>query len=113
MSIGIRIRKEDNGQYGRYVATLDGREGEAELTFVHGGPGIVRADHVGAPHSLRGTGTAAALVDYLVADARDSGFGIVPLCSYIRALYRKHPEWQDVMTVMTVMTVMPVMPDKA
>jgi predicted GNAT family acetyltransferase len=48
---------------------------------------------------LKGTGAAAALVDYLVADARSSGLRIVPHCSYVRSRYQKSPEWQDVMTV--------------
>lgn len=95
----ISITKQDDGRRGRYVAVIAGAEGEAEQTFTHRGPGLVSADHSGAPDSLKGTGAAAALVDHLIADARSSGFRIVPLCPYVRARYEKHPEWQDVMTV--------------
>ena len=95
----IKITKQDGPQHGRYVARVDGIEAEAELTYTHRGPGLVSADHTGAPDSLRGTGAAAALVDYLVADARSSGFRILPLCPYVRARYQKHPQWQDVMTL--------------
>ena len=42
---------------------------------------------------------AAALVDYMIDDARRSGFRIIPICPYVRARYEKHPEWADVMTV--------------
>ncbi len=48
---------------------------------------------------MRGTGAAAALVDFMIADARRSGFRIIPICPYVRAQYKRHPEWQDVMTV--------------
>ena len=35
----------------------------------------------------------------MIADARSHGFRIIPLCPYVRAQYRRHPEWADVMTV--------------
>ena len=95
----ITITKEDDGQRGRYVAHVAGIDDEAELTFTHRGPDLVSADHTGAPESLKGTGAAAALVDFLIADARSNGFRIIPLCPYVRARYVKHPEWQEVMTV--------------
>lgn len=95
----ITIRKEDSGRHGRYVATVAGIDAEAELTFTHRGPGRISADHTASPDALKGTGAAAALADYLVADARANGFKIIPLCPYVRARYEKHPDWQDVMTV--------------
>lgn len=95
----ISISKEDDGHHGRYVARIDGIDAEAELTFTHRGPNLISADHTGAPEALKGTGAAAALVDYLIADAQSSGFRIIPICPYVRARYAKHPEWQAVMTV--------------
>lgn len=95
----VTISKEDGERHGRYVARVAGIEAEAELTFTHRGPGLISADHTGAPEALRGTGAASALVDHLIADARASGFRIIPLCPYVRSRYEKHPDWQDVMTV--------------
>lgn len=95
----IEIAIEDEGRRGRYVATVTGKEGVAELVFTHRGQNLISADHTNAPESLRGTGAAAALVDRLIADARTRGFKIIPYCPFVRARYEKHPEWQDVMTV--------------
>lgn len=95
----ISIRREDDGRHGRYVAQVTGIDAEAELTFTHRGPGLISADHTGAPEAMRGTGAAAALVDRLIADARGEGFRIIPLCPYVRARYEKNPDWHDVMTV--------------
>jgi predicted GNAT family acetyltransferase len=95
----INISKEDDGRGGRYVAHVPGIDAEAELTFAHSGPNLVRADHTVAPASLKGTGAAAALVDYRIGDARTKGFRVVPNCSYVRSRYEKSPEWRDVMTV--------------
>ena len=96
----VTISKEmRDTRHGCYVARIAGIEGEAELTFTTRGAGLVSADHTGAPEAMRGTGAAAALVAYLVKDARASGFRILPLCPYVRTQYRRHPDWADVMTL--------------
>ena len=92
----IAIEKEISNTSGRYVARVDGRDGGAELTFTVLGPALVRADHTDAPESLRGTGAAKALVEYMIADARKAGFKIVANCPYVRAQVEKHPDWRDV-----------------
>ncbi|MBL0939881.1 MAG: N-acetyltransferase [Gemmatimonadaceae bacterium] len=95
----IQIVKQVEGSRGRYVATVSGHEGEAELVFTVRSPQLISADHTGSPDTLRGTGAAAALVRYLIDDARANGFRIIPRCPYVRAQYQRHPEWQDVMTL--------------
>ncbi|WP_300381239.1 GNAT family N-acetyltransferase [Henriciella sp.] len=96
----ITVSLEEQGaQHGRYVARIDGIDAEAELTFTHRGDNLISADHTEAPEALKGTGAAAALVDFMIADARENGFKIIPLCPYVRARYEKHSEWRDVMTV--------------
>jgi len=98
MANAITIEKETDGKTGRYVARIAGVEGEAELVFTNLGAALIRADHTNAPASMRGTGAAAALVGHMIADARENGFRIEPVCPYALAQYRKHPEWRDVMT---------------
>ena len=91
------IRKEISGSKGRYVLLRDGAE--AELTISVSSPTLVIADHTGVPEALRGTGAGQALVAYLVEDARREGFKIVPLCPFVNAQRRKHPDWADVFQV--------------
>lgn len=96
----IDISKEHrDDRHGRYVARIAGIEGEAEITFTVRGDDLISADHTGAPESMRGTGAAAALVNYMIDDARRNSFRIRPICPYVRAQYSKHPEWADVMTI--------------
>lgn len=92
----IRIEKHVAGRSGRYVGRIDGVDGEAELAFTVRGPSTISADHTEAPASMRGTGAALALVEHMIADARANGFKIVPLCPYVVAQVRKHPDWGDV-----------------
>jgi predicted GNAT family acetyltransferase len=99
LSQTTHVDKQLTGTAGRYVAIIDGVDGEAEITFTVRGPALISADHTGAPDSMRGTGVAAKLVDHMIADARSNGFMIIPICPYVKAQYKKHPEWRDVMTV--------------
>jgi hypothetical protein len=95
----ISVSLEDGGKHGRYVGTIAGIDAEGEITFTRRGPDLISADHAGAPDELKGTGVAAAMVDFMVADARERGFRIIPICPYVRARHEKHPEWRDVFTV--------------
>lgn len=95
----IVITKEVTGKKGRYVGRIDGIEGEAQIIFEVLDASTISADHTLSPPSMRGTGAAFDLVTHMVADARENGFKVRPICPYIKAQYKKHPEWQDVMTV--------------
>lgn len=91
------IIRETDGAKGRYVLRLDGEE--AELTYSVTSPTLVIADHTGVPDGLRGEGAGLQLVERLVADARAEGFRIHPLCPFVNAQRRKHPEWSEVFSV--------------
>ena len=91
------VTREGDGAHGRYVIRKDGEE--AELTCRVASPTLVTADHTGVPDSFRGTGAGVALVTQLVADARAEGFKIRPLCPFVIATRKKHPEWADVFAV--------------
>ena len=97
MSDAVTITHDESGSKGRYEARVDGRDGRGELTYSRISPTKIIADHTAVDDSLRGTGVARALVERLVADARSEGFMIVPVCSYVVAQRKRHPEWSDVM----------------
>ena len=94
MSAEHVIEREVSGSKGRYVIRKEGVE--AELTYSITTPTLIIADHTGVPDAFRGTGAGLALVQRLVADARSEGVKIVPLCPFVNAQRRKHPEWADV-----------------
>jgi len=91
------ISREEEGNKGRFFLVSDGHE--AELTFSILSPGLRIADHTGVPDELRGTGAGAALVAHLVEAALAEGWKIVPLCPFVNAQRRKHPEWADAFNV--------------
>ncbi|MEM6824249.1 MAG: GNAT family N-acetyltransferase [Pseudomonadota bacterium] len=93
----FEIIREVDGAKGRYVIHHEGHE--AELTYSISSPTLVIADHTGVPDAMRQTGAGRALVTRLVDDARAEGFKIVPLCPFVNAQRRKHPEWADAFSV--------------
>ncbi|MBN8629275.1 MAG: N-acetyltransferase [Rhodobacterales bacterium] len=95
----IIITKEDGPKAGRYVARIEGIEGEGEITYTRPRDGVISANHTGVPESMAGRHVANALLDYMLEDARREGFKIKPVCPFIRKQYARHPEWADLFTV--------------
>ncbi len=91
------IKREVDGSKGRYVVVTDGHE--SELTYSIASDTLVIADHTGVPDALRGKGVGKRLVERLVDDAKREGFKIMPLCPFVNAQRRRHPEWAEVFSV--------------
>ena len=49
------------------------------------------------PPRYRNRGIALRLVEAGIAAARREGIRIVPLCSYVQAQFRRHPDWADLL----------------
>ena len=96
MPEAILITRSDETTHGAYRAELPGASRAAELTWRAQGP-LRIANHTFVPPEMRGRGVAQQLVEALVEDARAQGFKIVPQCSYVDALFRRHPEWADLL----------------
>ena len=88
----IIITREDTETKGRYVATIEGVEGEGEMTFSKTSPTMIIVDHTAVPDSMRGMGLAGALARRVIADARAAGQKIVPLCPFLRGYVDRHRE---------------------
>jgi predicted GNAT family acetyltransferase len=88
------VVREDGPTRGRYLIRL-APGFEAEMTFSKAADGTLTIDHTGVPPEYEGRGIAARLVNKAITDAREQGFRIVPVCSYVVAQFRRHPEWAD------------------
>jgi uncharacterized protein len=91
------VLRELTGSKGRYVIRQNGDE--AQMTYSITSPVLVIADHTEVPDSFRGTGAGLAMLTQFVADARAEGFKIMPLCPFVNATRKKHPEWADVFAI--------------
>ena len=94
MSDELPVEHEEANGRGRYVVYLpDGTE--AEMTYRRRDDKTIIVDHTGVPPQHRNLGLALRLVERGIADARATGSKIVPVCSYVVAQFRRHPEWAD------------------
>lgn len=93
---GFEITHSGKESQGEYRAVVPGSDRVGRLTWRARGDARI-ADHTLVPTEIGGRGVAAALVNALVADAKEQGFKIVPQCSYVEAQFRRHPEWSDLL----------------
>lgn len=59
--------------------------------------GVMVITHTEVAPELEGQGLAAGLVRAALAHARAQGLKVRPLCSYVMAYMRRHPETQDLL----------------
>lgn len=78
----------------RFEATLHGRL--AECSYQRRGE-VLALHHTEVPAALQGQGVAAALVQATLAWARAEGLRVRPVCSYVAAYMKRHPETQDLL----------------
>lgn len=90
----IRHREQDGG--GAFVAERNGKR-VAELTYTLDRDGTAVLNHTFVSDELRGQGIALRLTKSAVEWARRSKIKVVPVCSYARAVFQKHPELTDVL----------------
>jgi predicted GNAT family acetyltransferase len=62
-------------------------------------PGAVVLVHTEVDPGYEGRGLAGELVEGAFRDLRDRGLRVVPLCPYIRAWLRRHPEEADLVAI--------------
>jgi predicted GNAT family acetyltransferase len=55
--------------------------------------------HTEVPVAMEGTGVAAALVEKAFNYIEDNHLKIVPLCAYIIAYLKRHPEWKRLLAI--------------
>jgi uncharacterized protein len=92
MNAPTHIEIRHNEAQHRFEAQVDGHL--CRLDYLRDGD-LLRIHHTEVPRPLAGRGMAARLVQAAVAHAREAGLRIQPLCSYVRAWMRRHPEHSD------------------
>jgi predicted GNAT family acetyltransferase len=94
--VQLEIIREEHATGGRYAMAVDGHE--AELTYSRASAHLIIVDHTDVPDALRGRKLGQMLVRRAVEDARAQGVKIIPLCPFTASEFRKHPDYQDVVS---------------
>ncbi|MGI8597915.1 MAG: GNAT family N-acetyltransferase [Chitinophagaceae bacterium] len=84
---------------GRGMFFIPGEEDEklAELIYSHQQPDTLIAEHTEVSGELRGQNIGFQLVNTLVEHARLHHFKIAPVCPFVKSVFDKKPDFQDVL----------------
>lgn len=90
----MSITIEHDPAAGRFSARVHGHLCVCDYRLRDGAMVIT---HTEVAPELEGQGIAAELVRTALAHARTNGLKVRPLCSYVQAYVRRHPEVQDLL----------------
>lgn len=82
----------NNAEAGRFEATVDGHTAYTEYRVLASG---VLFPHTEVPTALEGRGVGSALVRAALDFAREKGLKVMPVCPFVAAWIRRHPEAHD------------------
>jgi predicted GNAT family acetyltransferase len=81
----------DNPGAQRYEVESDGWMG---ILKYEPRPGAIALIHTEVPPALRGRGLADLLARFALEKARADGLRVIPICPFVKAFIKRHPEYQ-------------------
>ena len=91
------VQHQTSGSKGRWF--IDHGDGISEMTYSVLSPQQVIADHTEVAPGHEGEGIGLGMLEAFIADARAKGYRIMPLCPFVNAQRKRHPEWADAFAV--------------
>lgn len=90
------IKHDHSENKGRFFAEIHG-DIKAEMTYSYAGKDKFIIDHTEVDESLKGQGVGYQLVEAAVTYAREQHLKIIPLCPFASAVFKKKPQYQDIL----------------
>jgi predicted GNAT family acetyltransferase len=84
----------DNASLHRYELEVDGFTAFVRYRRT---PDAIRFIHTEVPEGLAGKGIGSRLARHVLDAARAEGLHVVPVCPFIAAWMKKHPEYDDLL----------------
>lgn len=88
----MELNIQHNEKLHRFEADIDGQIAFIEYSRF---PDGIIFNHTEVPQELEGKGIAAQLAKYVLEYARKEHLRVVPLCPYVNAYVKKHPEYNE------------------
>ena len=85
----IQLKLKDNGQGEFVIEQGDVRLAEMEVAVSNGNLTVY---HTEVAEELKGKGIASKLLAKMVAYARENKLKVIPLCPYVLAQFKRHPD---------------------
>ena len=90
------IEQQQHGNKGSFFVG-DKENPLAEMTWSLPSPDKMIIEHTEVSDELRGKNIGYQLVNAAVEYARTNNIKIIPLCPFANSVFKKKPEWQDVL----------------
>lgn len=84
----------DNIERKRFELTADGHTAFIEYMIMGG---KIFLTHTEVPKALEGKGIGSAIVKLALEETEARGLKLVPLCPFVAAYIKRHPEWDRVL----------------
>ena len=92
----MEVKREEEENKGAFFIEVNG-EKKAEMTYSKAGDKMIIIDHTEVDDTLRGEGTGKQMVVAAVNFARENKIKIMPLCPFASSVFKKTPEFRDVL----------------
>lgn len=84
----------NNKELKRYELHVGDKLALAE--YIINNEGVVYMTHTETPVELEGQGVASELIKKSLIDIKEQGRKVFPLCPFVIAYIKKHPEWNEI-----------------
>ncbi|MDX1617747.1 MAG: GNAT family N-acetyltransferase [Balneolaceae bacterium] len=86
------IELRDNKDKKRFEAKVEGRV--AFVDYILNSRGMIYLTHTEVPTELEGGTVGSAMVGRILEIVEERELKLVPLCPFVAAYIRRHPEWK-------------------
>lgn len=90
------VQLKINDKNGFFYIDIDGNQ-EAVMTFVFAGEDKIIINHTEVNPGNEGKGFGKKMLTKAVEYARENGIKIIPLCTFVKSVFYKVPEFSDVL----------------
>ena len=92
----MHIKQDDDSSRGSFYIEENGNR-IAELAYTWRGKDVLSIDHTEVDEILEGKGVGSALVEHIVAFAREKGIKMKLYCAFAKKVFEKRKDYHDVL----------------
>ncbi len=85
-----------NPEKNRFELNVEGHT--AIIDYILNNQGIMFLTHTEVPQQLEGKGVGSKLVKETLEYIREKQYKLAPICPFVSAYLKRHPEWQDLLS---------------
>ena len=85
----IKLQLNDHGRGAFFIDDQGERIAFMDISIANN---MLTVFHTEVSEKLKGQGIAGQLLDHMVTYAREHGLKVVPLCPYVAAQFKRHPD---------------------